>query len=164
MSSNNMYRSYYQSGSAVKKEYEVEPSREYIRENRRVGKNKITSKKPQMNISVMVAIVSCFIMTMVITYRYNLISEKNLEVQGLRKELQSAESAVATAQIQVEQGTDFNKIEAYAKQQLGMQKPDKNQTIYVDTSKSTRSVEVNESTTIIDTVINAVKNLFSNIF
>lgn len=101
---------------------------------------------------------------MVLTYRYNLISEKNLQAQELKEELAAAESALLNAKIDVEQQTDLNKIEAYAKQQLGMQKPDKNQTIYVDTSNTAQTIETTEETTLIDNIVNSIKNFINNIF
>lgn len=61
-------------------------------------------------------------MSVIITYRFGLINEKNLEVQNLEKELEIVSSQATTAQIEVDQNTDLNSIEAYAKQQLGMQK------------------------------------------
>lgn len=70
-----------------------------------------------------------------------------MKSQSLASDLTKAESALVTSQIDVEQNTDLNEIEAYAKQKLGMQKPDKNQTIYVDTSKTNNSVELQDEST-----------------
>ena len=105
-----------------------------------------------------------FTMGMIITYRYNMISEKNLKVQELKGELAAVEANLLTAQIEVEQNTDLNKIEAYAKQQLGMQKPDKNQTIYIDTSKTMNSIEINNDTSVIEDLIQNVKDMINKIF
>ena len=73
-----------------------------------------------------------FAMFMVITYRYNVISEKNLQVQKLKEDLEVAKSELATSEIALEQVMDVNYVESYAKQQLGMQKPEKSQLIYVN--------------------------------
>ncbi|MEG2310459.1 MAG: cell division protein FtsL [Clostridia bacterium] len=156
------YKEIYQIDSlARKKDYEIEESIQ-----RKVCKNKPKLKvKPKKNhTSLMVFIIFCFGLTMLVTYRYNVINEKNLESQKLKKHLDTAESALLNAQIEVEQNTDLNKIESYAKQQLGMQKPDKNQTIYVDTSKTSKIVEVAKNEMKIEkffeTVINTIKNIF----
>ena len=45
-----------------------------------------------------------------------------------------------------------------------MQKPDKNQTIYVDTSKTSNSVEVQSDTTFLQNVTDKISNFFDKIF
>ena len=135
--------------------------------NVKTGKNSSRRSKPKAkknNVSVILFIFIVFTMTMVITYRYNIISEKNLESQNLQSELNKAKSNLVAAQIEVEQQTDLNEIEAYAKQQLGMQKPDKNQTIYVDTSKNTVSNASTNSNSSIENIINKVKDFIAKIF
>ena len=67
---------------------------------------------------------------------------------------------VATAQIEVDQNTDLNSIEAYAKQQLGMQKADSSQTVYIDTSQELNKVQVNQEVSIIEKIINCIKGIF----
>lgn len=137
--------------------------------NRKYGKNKLKTSsraktRAKKNAKLVACILCSFVMGMTITYRYNVISEKNLKAQELKSELAAVEASLLTKQIEVEQSTDLNKIEAYAKQQLGMQKPDKNQTIYVDTSKSMNSVQINENATSLEQVINNVKDIINKIF
>ena len=87
-----------------------------------------------------------------------------MKVQKLKSSLASVEAKLLNKQIEIEQKTDLNKIEAYAKQQLGMQKPDQSQTVYIDTSKSIQMVEKSNDTTSINSVIDTIKNFFSSIF
>ena len=94
----------------------------------------------------------------------NIINEKNLKSQSLASDLTKAESALVTSQIDVEQNTDLNEIEAYAKQKLGMQKPDKNQTIYVDTSKTNNSVELQDESTFFQEIGDKISQFFGNLF
>ena len=109
----------------------------------------------------MVAFILCgFTMSVIITYRFGLINEKNLEVQNLEKELEIVSSQATTAQIEVDQNTDLNSIEAYAKQQLGMQKADSSQTVYIDTSQELNKVQVNQEASIIEKIINYIKGIF----
>ena len=75
-------------------------------------------------------------------------------------DLSSISSQVATSQIAVDQNTDLNTIEAYAKQQLGMQKADSSQTVYIDTSESINKVQVNQETTFWDKIISYIKGIF----
>lgn len=95
--------------------------------------------------TLVMATLIIFAMFMVITYRYNLISEKNLEVQKLKEDLVAAKSELATSAIALEQVMDVNYVESYAKQQLGMQKPEKSQLIYVnmDSEDTVSKVEAN---------------------
>ena len=99
-------------------------------------------------------------MSVIITYRYSLISEKNLEVQNLVNKLEIVSSEAATSQIAVDQNTDLNAIEAYAKQQLGMKKADSSQTVYIDTSESINKIQINQETTFWDKIINYIKGIF----
>lgn len=153
---------YYESGSAARKlEYVDDTRKKQINKQRNKVVHKTSSKKRTSSI---VIILSIFSMALVLVYRYNVINEKNLESQTLANDLSKAEAALLTAQIEVEQNTDLNQIEAYAKQKLGMQKPDKNQTIYVDTSKTTSSVEVQSDTTFIQNIGEKISNFISKIF
>ena len=153
---------YYESTSTARKysSYtKVEPRR-----NVKTGKNRRQNIKTKNNVSVIVFIFCIFAMTMVITYRYNVISEKNLQTQNLKSELSKVESNLLTSQIEVEQETDLNKIEQYAKQQLGMQKPDKNQTIYVDTSQTGSTVKVEDDDNLFNKIIQGIKDFINKIF
>ncbi len=171
MPAKKLYHDYYDNETAIKKEQSYENGYLDIekintrKKNRPVGKVKTNTKPKQQNkVFIMATIFLVFGMTMIITYRYNLINEKNLEVINLKKELESTETALVGAQIEVEQNTDLDAIEAYAKQQLGMQKPEKNQTVYIDTSSTIKKVKVeDDSQTIIDKIEDTVKEFIENI-
>ena len=105
------------------------------------NKNSIKTNKATLVLSTLMI----FTMFMVITYRYNVISEKNLEVQQLKEDLEVAKSELATSAIALEQVMDVNYVESYAKQQLGMQKPEKSQLIYVNMEGSDTVSKVTES-------------------
>ena len=107
--------------------------------------------------------LAIFAMLMIVTYRYNLISEKNLKVQQLKDDLETAKSELATTQIAVEKVMDVNYVEAYAKQQLGMQKPEKSQLIYInmDNEESVKKTSsVNMIMSLVDKIKGAIKNAF----
>lgn len=171
MPARSAYSSYYESGSAARKRNYVETPEERNNSiNRRYGKNKVktnTKAKPASNITkalYIISIISAFAILMAITYRYNIISEKNLTSQQLKSDLEATEANLLAAKIAVEQNTNMDYIEAYAKQKLGMQKPTSSQTIYVDTSNITQVVEVNENLNVIEKIINSVKETINNIF
>jgi cell division protein FtsL len=167
MTARKLYDDYYEVGTAAKKihvEKQVKKAGPAINKKTNVKKMAKAHAKATNNVSMFFFIICAFSMAMFITYRFNLINEKNLSVQSLKKELSTAEATLASSQIEVEQNTDVNKIEAYAKQQLGMQKPDKNQTIYVDTSKTNKSLEVEQDMTSLEKVLNSMKNIINSIF
>lgn len=141
---------------------------EYLDEHPKAKRSKArnTVKKTVVNDKVKARtffMVSClFVMLMIITYRFNVISESNLTLLNLKSDLERVQSNLAATEMSVEQNTDLSKIEAYAKQKLGMQKPDKNQVVYIDTSKDTNVVkETNES--FVDEIIESIKGYINNI-
>lgn len=157
---------YYQDGSAARKILPNEnmPRRKTnttikrnVSRNNSIKRQQVQRKK---NASMVAFILCGFAMSMIITYRFSLINEKNLEVQNLISELEVVSSQVATSQIEVDQNTDLNAIEAYAKQQLGMKKADSSQTVYIDTSEAINKIQVNQETTIIDKIISYIKGIF----
>ncbi len=159
---NNMY---YENGSAARKVLPKEqlPRRKANAVRRPVSRQTVQKRQQAQRkngIVVLALIFSVFIMSMTLTSRYGKINELNLEVQNLINELEIVSSEVATSQIAVDQNTDLNSIEAYAKQQLGMKKADSSQTVYIDTSESINKIQVNHETTFIDKIINYIKGIF----
>lgn len=151
---------YYESGSTAKKiEYD------YNKSNKpKIKKNVSNKKAKKTRTSSVVLVLGIFSMALVLVYRYNVINEKNLESQALANDLTKIESTLFSSQMDVEQNTDLNQIEDYAKQKLGMQKPDKNQTIYVDTSKSSNLVKVKNDTSFIQNITEKISEFFNKIF
>lgn len=156
---------YYQDGSAAKK---IVPNDIPKRKTNTTIKRNVSKKsyarvqqvQRRKNASMVAFILCGFTMSVIITYRFGLINEKNLMVQKLESDLETVSSQAATAQIEVDQNTDLNSIEAYAKQQLGMQKADSSQTVYIDTSQELNKVQVNQEASIIEKIINYIKGIF----
>ena len=164
MPTTRVNNSYYEDGSTARK---ILPEKQII-QSKKVRKKKIDKEQElrrqkaqrRKNVSMVTFVLCAFSMSLIITYRFNIINEKNLEVQGLISKLQTVSSEVATSQILVDQNTNLEQIEAYAKQQLGMKKADSSQTVYVDTSETINKIQVNQETTIIDKIISYIKGLF----
>ena len=156
----NTKLSYVMGSSARKYEYLDDYSKPKSNNIKKVVKKPVINEKSKIKT---VFLISClFVMLMVITYRFNVISENNLALQNLKTDLDRVQSNLASTQMDIEQSTDLSKIEAYAKQKLGMQKPDKNQVIYIDTSKDTNVVkETNIS--FVDKIIESIKGYINNI-
>lgn len=168
MPASRRYSDFYESGSVARKlkpQRKMEPIKKVTSKTKtRQQSKRIQAIQKKNNASKVAFILTIFAMSMIIIYRFNIINEKNLKSQSLKKELEQVDATLASAQIEVEQNTDLNKIEAYAKQQLGMQKPGKNQTIYVDTSEASRVVDVEQDTTILEIVTNFIRNAIKDIF
>lgn len=124
----------------------------------KTNKKAIESKKSKANLVMSVVIV--FAMFMIISYRYNVISEKNLEVQKLEKSLIQTKGVLASSEIKLDKAVDMDKVELYSKGQLGMQKPEKNQIVYVDIQNQTSNNSDNSSN-ILNKVTDLVKGIFS---
>ena len=123
-------------------------------------KNNISKKSKATLVLTTLFIFSMF---MIITYRYNVISEKNLEVQKLKDRLEVAKSELATTQIAVDKVIDVNNVESYAKQQLGMQKPEKSQIVYVN-MESEEVVQKASNSNMLYKCLDKIKGVINNIF
>lgn len=133
------------------------------KENFRLIKNKNNKSKKNNKATLVLTTLAIFVMFMIVTYRYNLISEKNLKVQELKEDLEVAKSELATTQIAVEKVVDVNYVEAYAKQQLGMQKPEKSQLIYVNLENE-ESVQNMSASNMIMSLVEKIKEIVKSAF
>ncbi len=121
--------------------------------------NKNTISKSNRATLVLTTLI-IFTMFMVITYRYNVISEKNLHVQELKQDLVVAKSELATTQIAMEEIMNESEVEAYAKQQLGMQKPEKSQLIYIN-MENEETVQKVSASNMIMSLVEKIKGAFN---
>ncbi|MBQ7037044.1 MAG: hypothetical protein IJN74_06110 [Clostridia bacterium] len=60
------------------------------------------------------------------------ILEKNAQIEEMQKKLDTVNAQVVSGQFAIERGMDLGKIEEEAMGRLGMQRPTKAQTVYVD--------------------------------
>ena len=126
----------------------------------KVIKSKKINIQPKSKVSLILKTIAVFTILIILSYRYNLISEKNLELQRKNMELSDANSILATTEINLKQSSDLEYVENYAKQQLGMQKPEKSQIIYINAdykSEVTNSSNDNIFAKIIESIKNIVK-------
>lgn len=122
------------------------------------------NKKTKVNnkLSLILTTLSIFTMLFVVSYRYNIISEKNLKLQRLNIEQENVNAALIESEVKVSQNIDMNYIESYAKQQLGMQKPEKSQIVYINTNYESK-VETIKKTDIITKVAEKIETFINNI-
>lgn len=124
----------------------------------KTNKKAIASKRSRMT-SVMFVVIA-FAMLMIVSYRYNVISEKNLEVQKLEKSLMATKGVLASTEIKLDKAVDIDKVETYSKGQLGMQKAEKSQIVYLDVQNSA-DVKVDKNNSVIQKIVGFVKGMFS---
>ena len=149
----------YVAGSNARKlEYDYEPERKVVKRVQ-VKKHEKVEISLATKVKTMLAVLAIFSMLMVVIYRYNMISEANLRTIELNEELEKVSSDLSLAMMNVEQGTNLNEVEDYAKQKLGMQKPDKNQIVYVDTS-SINEVVIESNNVQTSSILDRVKEFF----
>lgn len=140
-----------------KKDFRVVKSPKKVQKNNTNNVKKIKAQ-PKTKLSLIVSIVILFAMAIITSYRYNLISEKNLEVQRLKMEQVATNSQLATTEVAIDKIIDKDTVESYAKQQLGMQEPEKSQIIYINSNYDTKVEQVSNEN-IFGKLMGAVKNL-----
>lgn len=142
---------------------EVAPKKEYVpnKKDFKVIKSNVNKKvkAKKSKLSLVLTVTALFSMLIIVSLRYNVISEKNLELQRLQMEETDVNSVLAMTEIEVEKTIDKDTVESYAKQQLGMQKPEKSQMIYINSEYETK-VESVENNNIIQKGIDKLKEIF----
>lgn len=159
------YKEYinFEDGNAARQAEVYRESSYDYNQDKKVKKMPKKAVKTQNKASIIFLIACAFSMTILLTYRYNVISEKNLQVQELKEELDSTDSLLKASKVEVESNTDFTAIEAYAKQKLGMQKPSADQIVYVDSSLENNLIENKAVSSWISSVIASIKVKFSSV-
>lgn len=106
--------------------------------NKDSNKDKIrkSAMERKKNIIRIFDVIICFLMLMLISYRYATINANFRQKENLKKELASIQKENEQLKVNIEKQMNFNAIEQEAKEKLGMQKLDNNQKVYVNLNKS----------------------------
>ena len=129
-----------------------------VEQKQSINNVKKIKAQPKSKLSLILSVVALFTMALVVSYRYNLISEKNLELQRLKMDQVTVNSELATTEVAIDRIIDKDIVESYAKQQLGMQKPEKSQIIYINSNYETK-VEKVSNENIFQKGLEKLKNL-----
>lgn len=107
---------------------------EQIKINQEQRKNalKLEKKKHNENVALIIAI---FLILLTISYRSSLINEKFNEIQNAKAKLASIEKTNGQLEVSIESSLNLSNIEEQAKQNLGMQRLDNAQKVYVTLDK-----------------------------
>lgn len=101
-----------------------------------------------------------------IIFRNSLIGQSFAQVQLLKSEISEIQKENDQLEISIQNNLNLGNIEQEAKEKLGMQKLTSKQTIYLNLPKkdyvepSTEEVVMEESTGILQNIINFLKNIF----
>ena len=107
-----------------------------------------------------------FLILFAICYRNSQIDENFAKIQDLKKELAEVEKQNAQLQVSIENGLNTNNLEQEAKEQLGMQKLNSKQTIYITLPKNdyiepaSEEVIIEENEKGIKGIIKTIGNIF----
>ena len=107
-----------------------------------------------------------FAILFAISYRNTVISEKYSQIKEMKDNLASIEKENEQIEVNIESKTNLGTIEKEAKNKLGMQKLDDDQTIYVNLDKqdyiesASDDVIIEDNQNILQKIINKIQNLF----
>ena len=158
-------------------QYETSPRKlepEYRREKSPYKKKKSTSvkkkkvatkKKAKYNLKPIIYIAIGFAMLFTISYRNSLINESYNQKEKLKSQLSAVEKENEQLKVNIESSLNLNSVAKAAEQQLGMQKLDNNQKIYVNLQKkdyvepTTEEVVINGNASWWNRVLNSLTQI-----
>ena len=144
----------------TKKKKNKQTKKTKAEEKRRMEQLKQEKKIHYQNIAI---IISMFLVLLTISYRNSLITEKFNQIQNKKQELSAIEKTNGQTEVSIESSLNLKSIEKNAKKNLGMQKLDKDQKVYVTipkkdyTESATPEVETEQNS-------NWLKDLFTKFF
>lgn len=103
-----------------------------INEEQKKAALKLEKKQHNKNVALIVAI---FLLLLAVSYRSSLINEKFNEIQNAKAELASIEKTNGQLEVSIESSLNLSNIEQSAKENLGMQRLDNSQKVYVTLDK-----------------------------
>lgn len=119
-------------GTAVRKtqtRYDVYRENEILRQKK---KNKVNSK---LKLSIFARLAVFFVCAMILMYRFAAITELNYKIGSMNRKIENLRNENARMAIDIEKSADLNYVEEIAVTKLGMQRPLKNQIVYVNIEK-----------------------------
>lgn len=124
---------------AAQKRYAYESIPEYEDYQRQEKKSRVvtvTRKKAIFRFKAIMGVIIFFAIGMFILSRYSLINEEKRNISKLKTELAELNKANTQTQIALNRKVDLEQVEIDAIQKLGMQYPDKNQTVFIQIPKT----------------------------
>lgn len=118
-------------GTAAKKlEYDVYENNKVLKAKKQQRNNNKVKLRMVFNL------VFVFSLVFAMMYRYALITEMNYEIDKLNVQYNKIRDENSRLKLEIEKTMNLASIEKIAEEKLGMQKPDKNQIVYVSVPKN----------------------------
>ena len=128
-------RNNYVYGTAAEKiEYDVYEHNEVLKEKKKYRANRL------IKVKMVVGILLLFSLGLIVMYRYALIAEINFKISSKEKQYEELKNENSRLKVAIENETNLSKITQVAQNELGMQKPDKYQIVYIDVPKTSFTV------------------------
>lgn len=108
----------------------VQPARPAIQSVPKVRRG--VQKKKKVSVGSVALLGIAVLMAFGLLFRYAQILESTTKVKALQSELNAVQAQVVAKQFAIERNLDLGKIEEEAITRLGMQRPTKAQTVYLD--------------------------------
>lgn len=120
----------------IKPEYKPDKRniKKQIKRNEEQRKEALKLEKKEHNQNV-VLIMIIFAILLGVSYRSSLINERFNEIQTAKNKLSAIEKTNDQLEVSIESSLNLNNIEQAAREQLGMQKLDNSQKVYVTLDK-----------------------------
>lgn len=124
-------------------------------------------KKAKYNLKPIVYIAIGFAMLFTISYRNSLINESYNEKEKLKSELSAVQKENEQLKVNIESSLNLNSVEKTAEEELGMQKLNNNQKVYVNLQKkdyvepTTEKVVIDEDSSWWNKVLDALVQIIN---
>lgn len=130
---------YVHGSTAEKLQYDVYQENKVLKDKKRYRNNN------KAKLKTICYVMMLFLACLTVIYRYAMITELNYKIAKINKGYNELRNENARLKVEIDKETDLNKIRAAAESRLGMQRPDKYQTVYVNVPKIdfTETVETN---------------------
>lgn len=133
-------------------------------ESKKVVNKKANKRRAKANTVLYLGIA--FVILFTISYRNSQINESFSLVQESKKELSSIQKENEQLQVSIENTLKLSNLEQSAKEELGMQKLEQKQKVYVNLPKKdyvesgTEEIVIDEKQNIFERIINSIMNIF----
>lgn len=128
---------YIQGSAARQLQYDIYEQNTVLKEKKRYKNNRKVKSR------LVLSIVLVFIAGLVVMYRFAVITQLGYDANRREQQYNSLRNENAMLRVQIETGTDLTEIKERAETELGMQKPDSNQIVYIKVPRNDYTVVVN---------------------
>lgn len=122
-------------------------------------------KKHKFRWSVLVVGLICFGLSMVMIQRFAYLNEIDQEITKVQKQLFLIEASNKQKTLKMEESMDLKKLEEIAISQLGMNKPGKNQVVYVEVTNqdSAEILQLEKKQGFLEEIVHGAKVLWNKV-